>query len=148
MQGEREEQYQKGHGRILQDTTLLAGTLYFCNREAKITVPSPERLFVHTRFLSKVLLYSQLLVRCSHGLLACFIAFQLPGALPGEARQMRQRRILAGRIPGAAEESVPAAGDALAARWPHGRAASGAVLLPACVQHRFVSLQAGLCLLG
>lgn len=62
MQGEREEQYQKGHGRILQDTTPLAGTLYFCNQEAKITLLLPERLFVHTRFLSKVLLYGQLLV--------------------------------------------------------------------------------------
>lgn len=53
--------------------------------------------------------------------LACFIAFQLPGALLGEARQMRQRRILAGRIPGAAEEPVPAAGDGCSGRqqgWP------------------------------
>lgn len=99
---------------------------------------------------------------CSHGLLACFIAFQLPGALLGEARQMRQRRILGGRIPGAAEEPVPAAGDALAGRragsragsWAGSRAGSRAGLCcspPACSRcgrTRRGSRSAGLCLLG
>lgn len=59
-QGERGEQYRKGHQRILRDTILLAGSFYLCNGGAEKAAPSPKGLSVHTRFLSEGLLYTWL----------------------------------------------------------------------------------------
>lgn len=64
---------------------------------------------------------------------------------------MRQRRILAGRIPGAAEESVPAARDALAAELAAGFAAGlrcSRLRAAGAGRTRRSSHSAGLCLLG
>lgn len=83
-----------------EESSGIRCSLYLCNREAKTTAPSPKRLSVHNRFLLKGLLYTQLPNWCSHRLLACFIAFELPEALIGEVHQMWWQRIFAGRILG------------------------------------------------